>query len=665
MPVNVTPHPHVESFARSLIQGLDHHWPTFADVDWRRPLPELAAVLGPLLREAVFAPACEPMSPDAPANPASRFSRPGETAGELAERCINEQRWVSVGREYGFPDGPAYNVSPDPSLNTVGLPFGEWTWQFNRHHEWAVLARLHASTGDERCLRAMAGWMRQWLEQCPPPAFDYNARHGSWRTIEIGIRLAQTWPRALAALRHSDAVDDMLWLAWLGSWTEQAAFVWQHRKANNWLMMEMAGLLAAGVCLPFHRDAALWRKLATDVMLDETDRQFHPDGHQVELSTNYHMVCVYQYLTARELLRGAGHEPPARLDAVLSHAYEPMRAMARPDGLTFGFQDTTPMNLAGALGRLPVELRGSYDAWFIAGEGAAPPHVHDVLPYAGYVVLRSGRGEADLALAFDGGPYGAAHQHEDKLGLQLVAHGTELIGEAGLVDYADSPQRRYSLTTRAHSTALLDGLDQNRAANYHRDTLVLDRRAALECDLNADVPWARATYDEGYGPEAAVAVAHTRTVALLDADTVVIHDRFAAGDEAEHTAEVLFHVLVEPVQSEGATLLSRGPAANLAIAGMRLDGGVLDGHTVTGGQSPDLRGWAQRPMNELAGTWEPVPRPCLTLTGRFTGAMEVVTVVRVFPAGEVAVAPAVAVRERSLHVDGRVWPLPDCSEVGA
>ena len=663
MRIETTPPP-VESYARSLIATLDRDHPSLAGLEWGRPLQELAAELAPRLREAVFAPPCPPLAPDAPANPASRYSHPGETAAELAHRCIVDGRWVSVGREFPFPDGPDYNVSPDPSLNTANVPFGEWTWQLNRHSEWAVISRLYMHTGERGLVEAVVGWIERWLTQCPPPGFDHNARQGSWRTIEIGIRLAQTWPRVLAAWQREPVGDELVWLAWLGSWAEQATFVWHYRKAANWLMMEMAGLLSAGVCLPMHRDASLWRRVALDVLLDEAGRQFHGDGHQIELSTGYHMVCVNQYLTARALLREAGYDAPAALDDVLRRAYEPMRAMARPDGLIFGFQDTTPVRIDDALARLPEELQGPHDAWFIAGRGQPPAERHHLLPHAGYVVMRSGWSPGDVALAFDGGPYGAAHQHEDKLGIQIVAGGAELIGEAGLVDYADSPQRRYSLSTRAHSTALVDGLDQNRQLNYRRDAIKLNEPAGIECDLQAQIPWARARYDQGYGPDAAVAVTHTRTVALLDGALIVVHDHFLADDAAEHTAEVLFHVLVEPVDSDGPSLVSRGPGPNVGVAAARVGTGELQGETVIGGDAPDLRGWAQRPLKELGGTWHLVPRPCLTLSARFTGEMEVVTAVRVFAAGERAAAPRVRVDQRVAHVDDRTWPLPATSALG-
>jgi hypothetical protein len=633
------PLPHLEAYARMLLLGLDWSHPALSSVNRTRPLAELAPIVAPRLRAIVFGPAVVPLAPDAPANPTHRFSRTNESAGALAERCIGEGRWISVGREYAFPSGPDYTVSPEPSLNTRDVPFGEWTWQFNRHSEWAVLARLHQLAPDSRYATAVAGWMRRWLEQCPPPSFDYGGHHPSWRTIEVGIRLAQSWPKVLAAFGQSEAIDDLLWLAWLGAWAEQAAFVWRYRKTGNWLMMEMAGLLSAGVCLPFHRDAAQWRGNALEVMRDEAARQFHADGHQVELSANYHMVVVHQYEIARKLLHESGQAIPDWLDPLLVRIHEPMRAMARPDHFVFGFQDTTPIHLSNVLRSLPESLRSENDAWFIDRRGTPPAHRHDLLPCAGYVVLRSGRGERDLAVVMDGGPYGVAHQHEDKLSIQLIAHGTELIGEAGLVDYADSPQRSYSLATRAHSTALVDGFDQNRGSTYNKDEVDLDAPAGIVVDFDAATAWARATYDEGYGPRGAVRVQHTRTISLVDRDTVTVTDQFSADDAAEHTVEILFHVLVEPVELLGQTLLTRGPGGNVAITASRPDIGGLAMSVVTGGDTPDLRGWAQRPTNEMTGVWEPVPRPCLTLTARFTGTLEVRTRLQTFPAGVSAIVP--------------------------
>jgi len=56
-------------------------------------------------------------------------------------------------------------------------------------------------------------------------------------------------------------------------------------------------------------------------------------------------------------------------------------------------------------------------------------------------------------MIIDAGPYGTAHQHEDKLNFELYAYGNHLVVDPGTYRYnEDSPWRgfyaRHCLTTR-------------------------------------------------------------------------------------------------------------------------------------------------------------------------------------------------------------------------
>ena len=104
---------------------------------------------------------------------------------------------------------------------------------------------------------------------------------------------------------------------------------------------------------------------------------------------------------------------------------------------------------------------------------------------------------------FDGGPFGFAHQHEDKLNLLLHAYGRTLLTEGGNYAYDDSPMRRYALSTRSHNTIRVDGQDQNRRATYrYDDPDLLTRPAGARWRTTAEYDVAEAEYDEGYGPTA-------------------------------------------------------------------------------------------------------------------------------------------------------------------
>ncbi len=560
--------------------------------------------------------------PGEPGGISLRIGRKEETPAQLIARCL-ENTWRVVGREYTL-ECLDYNISPDPAENTAGCQFGEWTWQLNRHQEWVVAAEHYRETGDSRAVQAICSWLRRWIETCPAPTEALNTELSSWRTIEIGIRLGNTWPKVFSAIKDAAALEDELLLAWLNTVAAQCDFVWPRRKTNNWLMMEMNGLLTAAVMFPFFRDAPTWEANALEVYVREIDNQFLADGMQVELSASYHGVSFVQYLRAAELLRQSGRPVPPEFLAGMQKMLKPWRAMARPDGRVFGFQDSGAVDYGNWLRRLSPEVQCDADAFFL-GEGPAPDHRNDLLPNAGQCVLRSGWTLADTAVAIDVGPFGEAHQHEDKLSLQLWARGHDLIGEAGVVDYADSPQRRYSRGTLAHSTAIVDGEGQNSRRTFVKGERPLDAVVDAEYDLESTTPWIRAAYEDGYGAEGEVRVRHERTLMLTGADTVRVTDRFDAGDNGAHTVEVLFHLLTADMEIAGNTCRATGAGPALVLRAHRPDGEALLLSGAKGGTEPDLRGWAQRDPAEDTGRNELVPRPCLTLTAEMVGRVEIVT----------------------------------------
>ena len=48
------------------------------------------------------------------------------------------------------------------------------------------------------------------------------------------------------------------------------------------------------------KEAADWRKTATDRLYAELDKQVYPDGAQIELSTGYHQVSLTNFVKAWE-----------------------------------------------------------------------------------------------------------------------------------------------------------------------------------------------------------------------------------------------------------------------------------------------------------------------------------------------------------------------------
>lgn len=59
-------------------------------------------------------------------------------------------------------------------------------------------------------------------------------------------------------------------------------------------------------------------------------------------------------------------------------------------------------------------------------------------------------------MLFDVGPFGAGHQHEDKLGFVIYAYGAYLVIDSGIYPYDTSRWRRYVLSPYAHNVIHVD-----------------------------------------------------------------------------------------------------------------------------------------------------------------------------------------------------------------
>ena len=244
-------------------------------------------------------------------------------------------------------------------------------------------------------------------------------------------------------------------------------------------------------------------------------------------------------------------------------------------------------------------------------EGAPPDETSVAFPYAGYHIMRTSWAPDAVWALFDGGPFGYGHQHEDKLNLLLHAYGRLLLTEGGNYAYDGSEMRRYVLSTRAHNTIRIDGQDQNRRLNYGRDAFDVKESAGAGWRTSDAYDVAEATYDEGYGPQAARAVTHRRKVIMVKEAAgglgpfLLAIDRLTPEDGAAHTAQILWHLDPFRATIDGVAVHSQADeTANLSIVPAGTDG--LSVELVAGQETPEWQGWVAI-KNHQQGQYAPTP----------------------------------------------------------
>ena len=521
---------------------------------------------------------------------------------------VCEGKLMSCGVMYDFGGTDKVNWEFNPTYNG----YEEWPWQLNRHHEFLCLGKIYRATGDEKYARAYADLLRSWIEsaECPEDISGYQTI--TWRTIEAGIRMGRNWQYAIHAFLHSPAIDDHLWVLTFKSIWEHAYRVTKNPTKNNWLIMEMTGLIHIANIYTFFRESDTWRAYGFRRMTEEHDIQLYDDGFQFELSTGYHGVCIINYQFVIDNSRIYGIPLPDEFMAGVRKMYSIYPKLVRPDGrlpdVNDGGSPLVSNIMREALHYFPgdeelIAFRDGKNRENFIGKTT-------VMPYSGMVIMRDGFEADGIWSFFESAPFGKSHQHEDKLNFLLYAYGKNMLDDSGNFAYDSSDMRKYVLSTRSHNTGLVDGMGQNRRKTYFWRKDDIKKLSDLRVEERSDVTVATGSYCGGYGPDLPQAT-HTRTVlfyrnGLGGSDPFfLLCDRFSAEDGKEHTYEVSFQLGKEPLTvHNGTATVDHGDGVTLRIAGT----GAMT--TVTASKNPFM-GFRK---NSTPGDVEHYPAPVLAFS---------------------------------------------------
>ena len=476
-------------------------------------------------------------------------------------------------------------------------PFNpEWTWQLNRMDFWEDLAKAYRETKDEKYAQAFATQLRDWLDQTGgvPPERGHTVEGSPWRTIEEGLRLMCAWPTAEDGFKDSPAFAPELKTRFVAAMQAQAKHLMAHRTSRNWLLMEMTGVYTFAARHPEFPESEGWRKESARIFSDEIRGQVLPDGMQLELSPDYHLVFYGCATRLYRLAKARGFEkelPRDYLD-VLERGAQAVLDLTTPSLVQPRFNDCYTIRADRVLGPAAEFFPQRADfKWAATGrrEGTPPAGAtaSRLLPWSGFAALRSDWGPDAAYLAFDFGPLGAAHYHQDKLGFTFWKGGEELVFDDGGGPYDVSAHRAYAPTGYGHNTLLVDGLAQNRKGPLTAEAPI---DAGWETTVARD--YIRGTYDDGFGPQRLKLARHVREITFEKPDLFRLTDTVKALDGRAHDYEILFHV-----DTTNVTVSADGTVATADYgAGRRwrlrlkvVEGGVIS--LASGQMEPRLSGW--------------------------------------------------------------------------
>jgi hypothetical protein len=550
---------------------------------------------------------------------------------------------------FGFHGAPSFSTQMGEKIDWVANPSeGEyrthlWNESLNRHFHFAKLVDAYWETGEEQFTDALARDWMDWIEHNPRPDDSGNKvewPYGcyAWQTLTTAIRLERSWPVALYKCIDRSAFTDEVLCAIAGSYCDQARHLLAWPTHHNWLTEESMGLYTAGVLFPEFKEAAGWRKTAIERLHLQLTDEIYPDGAEYELAGGYGMWVVRNMVMLMEHagMVGRSDEIPDDFKALTEKTFDYLMAVAMPNGEMPGLNDSGNRDVTSLL-QTGFELYpGRTDFQYVASRGEAgslPTFTSRGLPWSGHYVMRTGWGADDAFMLVDSGPYGSAHQHEDKLHFVLYAHGRQLVLDPGNYSYDASRWRQYVLTTPGHNTIMVDGMGQYRRGD--RDTYYWSRPWKGDAPAENDTLWVtspdfdfvRGTYRDGYckaakdareqrRPERADVelhndVTHTRRLLFLKPNYWIVVDTLSASDDAEHDYESLFHLDADEAVADDSLSVktSDSDVANLTIVPMVSDG--LGVEIVKGKEDNPVQGWANDP-------WRPVPTAIYTQKGSGT-----------------------------------------------
>jgi hypothetical protein len=366
-------------------------------------------------------------------------------------------------------------------------------WELSRHHHLTVLAGAYALTRDPRYAERARSHLQSWWQENP----FLSGIH--WTSgIELGIRLISwVWTRRLldgwegveALFEQNDLARNQIW------WhqTYLSGFRSRGSSANNHVVAEAAGQLAAAVAFPWFEESTAWADQSASLLERELANNTFPSGVNRELAFDYHglvaelglIAAIEADLAGRPLPDATWQSLGRMLDVTAACLDRGLRAPRQGDSdegraLVISSPESNRWDALLALGQA---IFGAAEWWPPAEPGVAstllsalarsrplpdrpagrPWHFGD----AGITIFRSqSAADPEIWCRCDSGPHGflsiAAHAHADALSLEVRHDGTDILADPGTYCYSSDPKfRRYFRSTIGHNTLEVLGRDQS------------------------------------------------------------------------------------------------------------------------------------------------------------------------------------------------------------
>lgn len=352
----------------------------------------------------------------------------------------------------------------------------EWTYALNRHRYWITLGQAYQLTKDEKYARTFSYQLCHWIDNVK---LNNTTKNTTWRSIEAGLR-CEYWLKAINYFKASKYITKREIIKMKNSLIEHGEYLLSKdvpfSKISNWGILENHGLFEIGIAL----ENKEYIQVAKRRLEEEINIQIMNDGVHWEKSPMYHNEVLHCCLDVIHL----GIENNEFFSEEFIKKIKKMAKVnmiwKKPNHKEFMQGDSDDFDLRdiitlssyifddGIMKFAGYNKLDFYSIWKLGYNAIEkynkikvkkPDFTSCFLESSGNYYLRSSWENNSNLLHFSCGSVGGGHGHCEKLHIDLVANGEDILVDSGRFTYVDSEIRHILKGPKAHNTIIIDNID--------------------------------------------------------------------------------------------------------------------------------------------------------------------------------------------------------------
>lgn len=533
------------------------------------------------------------------------------TVQSAAEKLLS-RTYSYQGVTHTFKNGIDWLYNPTAKEGLELNP--EWVVNTVRFRGIPVLAKAYRETGDERYAEELVYLMRDFIEKFPVPL---NEKHTDnipsefdrlmYSRLSVSSRLSNTVYALFSIIESPNLKDEDFVIILQGVYNHLLRMEkYPYLNYHNMGVADAQVLQQVALAFPEFKKSGEWVDWALKRGLDQMENVVYSDGVEKELCPRYHQGVMGVFAKFMEVAQSAGNTVPVEFVDKLKGMARFLVDFSRPDGTIPAFNEMVQSHGNGKSTHQKVRNIANITndkeilQWFGSNgtKGVKPDYNSVAFKWSGYYVMRSGWEKNDNYMAIKAGPYGLAHQQEDKLSFELFANGEPFLIDPGFYIYnRASVWRKYYRSSLAHNTVVPNGLSQLREG----------QRSLYENKNPNDALWVSnnkydflsAVYNNGYAdfnsivekkPEELEKINHQRDILFIKPGIWLMIDWLQSEKPEENLYEALFQSEY-PAAVSGKNLIITGKTSDLFILPIGVTGKTLEANVTKGQTEPIRRGW--------------------------------------------------------------------------